>query len=88
MAPSHYLNQCWNIVNFNLRCKFQWNVDQFLYIFIQENAFENVVCEIAAILSRPQCVNTSKVIVVDDSYISISLNSSTEQMTLTVKSLI
>ena len=26
-------------------------------IFIQENAFESVVCETAAILSRPQCVN-------------------------------
>ena len=26
------------------------------YIFIQENAFENIVCEIAAILSRPRCV--------------------------------
>ena len=26
-------------------------------IFIQENAFENVVCETTAILSRPQCVN-------------------------------
>ena len=26
------------------------------YIFIQENAFENVVCKMAAILSRPQCV--------------------------------
>ena len=27
------------------------------YIFIQENAPENVVCEMASILSRPQCVN-------------------------------
>ena len=26
------------------------------YIFIQENAFENVVSEMAPILSRPQCV--------------------------------
>ena len=26
-------------------------------IFIQQNALENVVCEIASILSRPQCVN-------------------------------
>ena len=25
--------------------------------FIQENVFESVVCEMAAILSRPQCVN-------------------------------
>ena len=29
-------------------------------IFIQENAFESVVCEIAAMLSRPQCVNAAK----------------------------
>ena len=26
------------------------------YIFIQENAFENVTWKMAAILSRPQCV--------------------------------
>ena len=26
-------------------------------IFIHENAIESVVCEMAAILSRPQCVN-------------------------------
>ena len=29
-------------------------------IFIQENVFEGVVCEMAAILSRPQCVNHSQ----------------------------
>ena len=27
------------------------------YIFIHENALENVVCEAASLLSRPQCVN-------------------------------
>ena len=27
------------------------------FIFIQENAFENVVSEMESILSRPQCVN-------------------------------
>ena len=26
-------------------------------IFIQENAFESVICEMVAFLSRPQCVN-------------------------------
>ena len=35
---------------------FSENLYQNSYIFIQENAFENVVCEIAPILSRPQCV--------------------------------
>ena len=34
----------------------QWNLKQNSYIFIQENAFENVVWKMAAILSRPQCV--------------------------------
>ena len=27
-------------------------------IYFHENAFENVVCEMAAIVSRPQCVDT------------------------------
>ena len=31
---------------------------QIFNIFIKENAFESVVCEMSAILSRPQCVNT------------------------------
>ena len=55
-APSHYLNQCWNIVNWNLTNKLQLNLKRNSYIFIQENAFENV-CEMAAILSRPKCVS-------------------------------
>ena len=54
-APSHYLNQHWNIVNWTLRNKLQWNFNRNSNIFIQENAFESV-CEMAAILSRPQCV--------------------------------
>ena len=56
--PSHYLNQCWDIVNLTLKNKLQWNIHWHSYISIQENAFENVVCEMSAILSRPQCVNT------------------------------
>ena len=55
-APSHYLNQCWNIVNWTIRHKIQWNFNQNESIFIQENAFEKIVCEIAAILSQRQCV--------------------------------
>ena len=57
MAPSHYLNQCWNIVNWNLRNKLQWNFNRNSNIFIQEYALDNVVCEMASILSRPQCVD-------------------------------
>ena len=55
-VPSHYLNQCWNIVNWTPRNKLQWTLNWNSYIFIQENACENVVWTMAAILSRPQCV--------------------------------
>ena len=34
--PSHYLNQCWNIVNWTLGNTFQWNFYRNQYIFIQE----------------------------------------------------
>ena len=54
LSPSHYLNQCWNIVNWTLRNKLQWNS----YIFVEENAFQNVIWKMTAILSRPQYVNT------------------------------
>ena len=57
-ATSHYLNQCWNIVNWILRNKLQWYFNRNSDIFIQENALENVVCEMASILSRPQCVKS------------------------------
>ena len=57
-VPSHYLNKCWNIVNSTLRNKLQWNINRNWCIFIQENAFENVVWKMAAILSQPQCVKT------------------------------
>ena len=41
----------------NLWNKLQWKLQQSSCIFIQENAFENFLCEMAAIFSRPQCVN-------------------------------
>ena len=41
-----------------LRNKLQWNFNRNSNIFIQENAFESVVCEKKAILSRPQWVKT------------------------------
>ena len=53
----NYLNQCWNIVNWTIGNKLQWNFNRYSNIFIQENAFENVVCKMVAIFSRPQCVN-------------------------------
>ena len=55
-ALSHYLNQCWNIVNWTPVHEIQWNLNPNSNIFIQENAFENVVWKMAAILSRHQWV--------------------------------
>ena len=60
-APRYCLNQWWNIVNSNLRNKLQWTLKQHSNIFIQENAFEYVIWKMAAILSRPQCVNQLKI---------------------------
>ena len=57
IGASHYLNQCWNIVNWNLRNKLQWNFNRNSYIFIQEYPFVNGVWKMASILSRPKCVN-------------------------------
>ena len=51
-GPSHYLNQCWIIVNWTLMNKIQLNFNQNTKFFSHENASENIVCEIVAILSR------------------------------------
>ena len=56
---SDNLNQCWVFGCWTLRNKLQWNFYRNSNIFIQENGLECVVCEMAAILSRPQCVNWS-----------------------------
>ena len=62
----NYYLKIWNIVNWNPGNKLQWNFSQNSNIFIQENTFENVVCEMASIclglnkLSCPQSmVSTS-----------------------------
>ena len=59
IGSDNYLH-CWNIVNWTLRNKLQWNFNQNSNIFIQENAFENVICEMTSILSRSQCVNRKR----------------------------
>ena len=51
-APSHYLNQCWVIVNWTLREQSSVKLQPKCKLFIDENASENIVCEKAAILSR------------------------------------
>ena len=55
-ATSHYLNQCWDIVNWTLRNKLQWNFNRNFNIFIQKNSFDSIDCGMAAILSQPQCI--------------------------------
>ena len=60
MSPRRpLLSHCWNIVNWTLRNQLQRNFNRNSYIFIQEHAFENVVCKKAAILSWLQCVKVS-----------------------------
>ena len=44
------------------RTNFNEILIEILYIFIKEYAFETVVCEMAAILSRPQCVKKAHLI--------------------------
>ena len=56
-APSHSLNQCCLVVNWTFRNKRQWNLIQNTKLFIHENAFENVACETADVLSRRRWVN-------------------------------
>ena len=56
-APSHYLNQCWVIVDWTLRNKLLWNFNQNTNTVIHTNASEIIVCEMAAILSRGIWVN-------------------------------
>ena len=54
-ATSHYPNPCWNIVNRTHGNIFQWNLNQNTTTFIEENAFENVVRKMLAILFRYFC---------------------------------
>ena len=46
----------WDIVNWTLVKKLQWNFNRNLNIFINENTFENTVCAISSISSQLQCV--------------------------------
>ena len=58
LVSNHYLNQCWVIVNWTLRNKLQWNFNQNTNLFIHKNIAENIVCEMAAILSMGTWVNS------------------------------
>ena len=52
-VPSHYLNQCWYIVNSKLILS---EITTFSF-----NAFENSLCKMSAVLSRPQYANQNTV---------------------------
>ena len=56
-----------------LGTNFSENLNRNLNIFIKKHAFENVVWKMAAILSRPQCVNTLRP---DDKYLCQQTRSS------------
>ena len=56
MVSSHYLNQCWDIVNWILRNNLHWNFNQNTKLFIHKNASETIVCEMAAMSSRGRWV--------------------------------
>ena len=51
-APSHYLNQCWFIVNWTLRNKLQRNSNQNTKLSTHGNGYKNIVSEMAAICPR------------------------------------
>ena len=57
-APSHYINRCWAIVNWNLMNKLQGNFNQTTKFFLHEIASGNIVCETVAIFARESWVNT------------------------------
>ena len=61
LSPSRRQNIIWtdDIVIRNLGPNFSEFLSKIHSTFIHENAFENVACELAASLSRPQCVNRS-----------------------------
>ena len=47
---------------FTLEKTLQWNFNRNSYIFINENVFENDVCEMAIISCRPECVKRFRII--------------------------
>ena len=58
--PSHYLNQCWNVVICTLGNKFQWNLNQNLYIFINKANLRDLIAATGLVISNwIQIVNFS-----------------------------
>ena len=67
---SHYLNQCWFIDSWIFRNKLQWNSNQNKKLFIQGNAFQNVICKSSELVP----VSASKNVICKSSATCPSLN--------------
>ena len=50
LAPSHYLNQCWFTINETIWHQLQANFKDNSKLFIEKNAFGNVVCKMLVTL--------------------------------------
>ena len=51
LSPSHYLNQCWNIVNWTLSNKLQWNFNRNSNIF-----FKKMCLKVSSVKWWPFCI--------------------------------
>ena len=58
-VPSHNLNQWWLIVDWTLKNKLQWDLNQSTTHFIQENELENAICLQNAICVCPNELSTA-----------------------------
>ena len=56
-APSHYLNQCWFIVDWTPGNKFQWNLHGIISFSFKKMHLKNRLPKMVAILSRWRWVN-------------------------------
>ena len=57
VTPSHYLNQCWNIVNWTLRNKLHWNSSRKYNIIIK-----NMRLKVSSAKWRPCCLGLNVLI--------------------------
>ena len=57
MTTSHYLNQCCIIVNWTTRNRLHWNLIEIEIFSLKKMNLKMSSAQMAAILSRPQCVN-------------------------------
>ena len=66
-APSHYLNQCWNIVTWTLGNKLQWTLIE-IYIFLSEK----MRLKLSSWNWRPFCLGLNVLSKIDQLYITRS----------------